>query len=139
MATDIKANALAWAIGRAEASEIDSINILQATLLAMQRAFSQLNYAVDLVLVDGNRLPKLPVAAEAVVKGDQLIQEISAASILAKVARDQEMLLLDRLYPGYGFAIHKGYPTALHLEKLAELGITEHHRKSFAPIKKFVL
>jgi len=136
LAEQIKANALAWAIGRAEASEIDHINILQAALLAMERAFSQLHYPVAYAKVDGNRLPKLPCPAEAVIQGDLLIAEISAASILAKVARDSEMLVLDRLYPGYDFAVHKGYPTQLHLLKLQQLGVTAQHRKSFAPVKK---
>ena len=138
LAAQIKASALCWAVGRAEASEIDSINILQATFLAMQRAFSQLDYPADFVMVDGNRLPKLYCPGEAVIKGDQLITEISAASILAKVARDEEMLILDRLYPGYQFAVHKAYPTKLHLMKLQQLGVTRQHRKTYAPVKKYL-
>lgn len=138
LAEQIKDAALAWSIGRAEASEIDAINILQATFLAMQRAFAALASRTDLVMVDGNRLPKLPCPAQAVVQGDKLITEISAASILAKVARDEEMQILDRLYPGYDFAVHKGYPTPKHLMKLQELGISLQHRKSFAPVKKHI-
>jgi ribonuclease HII len=138
LSEQIKANALCWAVARAEASEIDRINILQATLVAMQRAFSQLEQRPDYVMVDGNRLPNLDCPGEAVVQGDLLIAEISAASILAKVARDQEMLILDRLYPGYDFAVHKGYPTQQHLLKLQQLGISAQHRKSFAPVKKYL-
>lgn len=138
LAAQIKSDALCWSIGRAEANEIDAINILQASLLAMQRAVSQLAIQPDLALVDGNRLPVLPCKGQAIVQGDLLIAEISAASILAKVARDSEMLVLDRLYPGYEFATHKGYPTALHLAKLQQLGITPQHRKSFAPVKKLI-
>lgn len=136
LAEQIKSSALCWAVGRAEASEIDAINILQASLLAMQRAIAQLQHSPDLVKVDGNRLPQLNCPGEAIVQGDLLVAEISAASILAKVARDQEMLTLERLYPGYGFAIHKGYPTRQHLLALQALGITPLHRKSFAPVKK---
>ena len=138
LAAQIKSDALCWSIGRAEANEIDAINILQASLLAMQRAVSQLAIQPDLALVDGNRLPVLPCKGQAIVQGDLLIAEISAASILAKVARDSEMLVLDRLYPGYEFATHKGYPPALHLAKLQQLGITPQHRKSFAPVKKLI-
>lgn len=138
LAEQIKADALCWAVARAEASEIDRINILQATFVAMQRAFSQLEIQPDYVMVDGNRLPKLDCPGEAMVQGDLLIAEISAASILAKVARDQEMTTLDRLYPGYAFAVHKGYPTQQHLLKLQQLGITAQHRKSFVPVKKYL-
>lgn len=128
--------ALCWSLGRAEPHEIDTLNILHATMLAMQRAVAGLAVQPDMVLIDGNRCPKLPVRAQAVVKGDSLVAEISAASILAKVTRDREMAELDARYPGYGFAQHKGYPTAYHLEQLARLGATEHHRRSFAPVKK---
>lgn len=137
LAEQIKAHALSWAIGRAEASEIDQINILQASLLAMQRAVSQLTLAPDLVQVDGNRLPQLSYPAEAIVQGDLLVAEISAASILAKVARDQEMQFLDKLYSGYQFGVHKGYPTRLHLQALQTLGASAVHRRSFAPVKPF--
>lgn len=131
---EIKAKALCWAIGRAEPEEIDQLNILHATMLAMQRAVAGLSIQPEFVLVDGNRIPTLPMPAQAIVKGDSLVAEISAASILAKVVRDQEMADLDRQYPEYGFAQHKGYPTKLHFEKLAEFGATPHHRRSFAPV-----
>ncbi len=136
LAEQIKKHAKAWAIGRAEASEIDRINILQASLLAMARAFNQLSVKADWVQVDGNVYPPITAAGETVVQGDSLVAEISAASILAKVARDSEMMTLDRLYPGYAFAKHKGYPTKAHLAALSELGVTEQHRKSYAPVKK---
>ncbi len=132
----IKENALCWSLGRAEPEEIDQLNILHATMLAMQRAVEGLALRPDYVLIDGNRCPALAMPAQSVVKGDSLVAEISAASILAKVTRDREMAALDKQFPGYGFAKHKGYPTALHLEKLAALGATEHHRKSFAPVKR---
>lgn len=135
---EIKASALGWAIARAEPSEIDHINILQASLLAMKRAFLQLSLPVDKVLVDGKFYPDIACPGETVIGGDLSVAEISAASILAKVARDEEMLTLERLYPGYGFAAHKGYPTKLHLQKIHQLGITELHRKSFAPVKKLL-
>ncbi|WP_340616438.1 ribonuclease HII [Xenorhabdus entomophaga] len=133
---EIKEKALCWSLGRAEPEEIDQLNILHATMLAMQRAVAGLAITPDYVLIDGNRCPALAMPAQAVVKGDSLVAEISAASILAKVTRDREMAELDKQLPGYGFAKHKGYPTALHLEKLALLGATEHHRKSFAPVKR---
>ncbi|MFF0933385.1 ribonuclease HII [Proteus mirabilis] len=133
---EIKEKALCWAIGRAEPEEIDKLNILWATLKAMERAVAGLSITPDMVLVDGNRCPNLPMASQAVIKGDSLVQEISAASILAKVTRDREMEQLDKLYPDYGFAKHKGYPTAFHMEKLASLGATPYHRKSFAPVKR---
>lgn len=138
LADEIKVKALAWAVGRAEASEIDRINILQATFVAMRRAFSQLAIKPDYIMVDGNRLPGIVCPGEAVVGGDALVAEISAASILAKVARDTEMDVLDRLYPGYQFAVHKGYPTKTHLSALAELGVSPQHRRSYAPVKKFL-
>lgn len=137
LAEEIKQNALAWALGRAEAEEIDDLNILQASMLAMKRAVKNLKIVPHFILVDGNRIPSyLGIPAQAVVKGDSLVPEISAASILAKVARDQEMLELDARYPQYGFAQHKGYPTKLHFEKLAEFGVLPEHRKSFAPVRK---
>lgn len=128
--------ALCWCIGRAEPEEIDELNILHATMLAMQRAVAGLSMTPDFVLVDGNRCPTLSMPSQAVVKGDSLVQEISAASILAKVVRDREMVELDIAYPEYGFAKHKGYPTAYHLEKLAQFGATKFHRKSFAPVRR---
>ena len=138
LAEEIKAKALSWSLGRAEPEEIDRLNILHATMLAMQRAVEGLAITPDFVLVDGNRIPQLPLPAQAVVKGDSLVAEISAASILAKVARDLEMEELDKQYPAYGFAQHKGYPTKLHFEKLSELGATPFHRKSFAPVAKIL-
>ncbi|MCK4840449.1 MAG: ribonuclease HII [Methylococcales bacterium] len=135
-AGEIKEKALAWAIGRAEPSEIDQINILQATLLAMGRAYFQLQIQADWVQVDGTFYPNIPCPGETIIQGDSLMAEISAASILAKVARDDEMSTLDALYPGYAFSKHKGYPTKKHLESLSNLGVTEQHRKSFAPVKK---
>ncbi|CAI8884488.1 ribonuclease HII [Kosakonia quasisacchari] len=133
---EIKEKALAWCLGRAEPHEIDELNILHATMLAMQRAVAGLAIAPEFVLIDGNRCPALPMPSLAVVKGDSRVAEISAASILAKVARDAEMAELDIIFPQYGFAQHKGYPTAFHLERLAEHGATEHHRRSFAPVKR---
>lgn len=133
---EIKEKALCWAIGRAEPEEIDELNILWATMKAMERAVAGLSITPDMVLIDGNSCPKLPMASQAVIKGDSLVQEISAASILAKVTRDREMEELDKLYPDYGFAKHKGYPTVFHMEKLALLGATPYHRKSFAPVKR---
>ncbi len=134
----IKENARDWAIGRAEPCEIDQLNILQATLLAMSRAYSQLSVSVDWVQVDGTFYPDITCPGETIIQGDSKIAEISAASILAKVSRDNEMKTLDMLYPGYGFAKHKGYPTKEHLEKLAFLGVIEQHRKSFSPVKKLL-
>ena len=137
LAAEIKQKALAWALGRAEAEEIDKLNILQASLLAMTRAVQALRIRPQFVLLDGNKIPDdLDIPAQAVVKGDSLVAEISAASILAKVARDQEMEELDRQYPEYAFAQHKGYPTKLHLEKLTALGPLPQHRRSFAPVRK---
>lgn len=132
----IRLRAKDWAVGRADASEIDQLNILQATLLAMSRAFQQLKIPIDWVQVDGTFYPDIPCPGETIVKGDSKVAEISAASILAKVARDDEMLTLDGLYPGYEFSKHKGYPTKFHLQQLQKLGITEQHRKSFSPVKK---
>ena len=136
LAEEIKEKALCWSLGRAEPEEIDSLNILHATMLAMQRAVEGLSITPDFVLVDGNRVPNLSMPAQAVVKGDALVQEISAASILAKVTRDLEMVELDKQFPEYGFAKHKGYPTALHFEKLSQYGATPFHRKSFAPVAR---
>lgn len=133
---EIKAKALAWAIGRCEVEEIDHHNILQATMIAMQRAVAGLKIAPHKVLVDGNRTPDFGIPAEAIVKGDQSEPSISAASILAKVTRDREMVEMDRLYPGYGLAKHKGYPTKDHIEALQQLGVTEIHRRSFGPVKR---
>jgi len=132
----IMENSIAWAIGRAEVNEIDEINILNASLLAMQRAVDALGIVSEYALVDGNKCPQLSCPVEAIVKGDRLISVISAASILAKVSRDKEMVELDDQFPGYGFDIHKGYPTKKHLEALRELGICNIHRRSFAPVRQ---
>jgi len=133
---EIKDKALSWSLGRAEVHEIDQLNILHATMLAMQRAVAGLSLTPDYVLIDGNRCPKLAMPSLAVVKGDSRVAEISAASILAKVTRDAEMAELELAFPGYGFAQHKGYPTAHHLERLAALGAIDQHRRSFGPVKK---
>ena len=138
LAAEIKEKALAWALGRAEAEEIDKLNILHATMLAMQRAVKSLKISPRLVLVDGNRVPELDMPAQAIIKGDGKVAEISAASILAKVARDQEMEALDKRFPQYEFAKHKGYPTKAHLEKLAQFGALPQHRRSFAPVRKAI-
>jgi len=132
----IMANALSVAVGRANPDEIDKLNILHATMLAMQRAVAGLPISPELVLIDGNRCPDLAMPSQAVVKGDARVEEISAASIIAKVTRDREMVLLDQQYPQFGFAKHKGYPTKLHFEMLALHGVTPQHRKSFKPVKK---
>ncbi len=134
----IKENALAWSLGRAEVEEIDSINILQASLLAMKRAVEALQILPTHALVDGNRPPDLACSVETIVGGDSSVPAISAASIIAKVARDREMVELDLKYPGYGLAKHKGYPTKAHLEALNKLGVTDIHRRSFAPVKRLI-
>jgi len=131
----IKERARAWAIASASVEEIDSINILRASLLAMKRAVESLGMEPDEVCVDGNMLPPIACRCRAIVKGDQLVAAISAASILAKVARDAEMTLLDRRYPGYGFASHKGYSTPEHLAALRSRGPCEIHRRSFEPVQ----
>lgn len=136
---EIVEKALSWSLGRAEPEEIDRLNILHATMLAMQRAVAGLHISPDFVLIDGNRCPALAMPSLAVVKGDSLVREISAASIIAKVTRDREMSELDVLFPQYGFAQHKGYPTALHMEKLTQHGVTPHHRRSFAPVRNAIL
>jgi len=132
----IKQHALAWALGRAEVEEIDEINILQASLLAMKRAVEALPVQADHALVDGNKAPDLSCTVTTIIKGDESEPAISAASILAKVARDREMVALDKVHPGYGLAKHKGYPTKQHLEALDELGVLAIHRKTFGPVKK---
>lgn len=134
----IKAQAVSYAIAEASVEEIDRLNILQASLLAMHRAVSGLNKKPEKVLIDGNICPDWGMAAEAIVGGDQLIPAISAASILAKVTRDRLMIQLDAEYPGYGFAGNKGYPTKKHLQALQEIGLTPWHRRSFAPVKKLL-
>jgi ribonuclease HII len=136
LAEEIKAKAVSWSLGRAEVHEIDSLNILHATMLAMTRAVQGLDIKPEWALIDGNRVPKdIGVQASAVVKGDALVPEISAASILAKVARDEEMQQLDAAYPQYGFAGHKGYPTAEHLAAIKIHGVINQHRRSFKPVR----
>lgn len=134
----IQSQSHSWAIAQASVEEIDRLNILQATLLAMQRAVAALSCVPEHVYIDGNRCPELPCSAEAVIKGDSLVASISAASILAKVTRDRYMIDLAKKHPGYGFEGHKGYPTAKHIASVRELGVTEHHRRSFAPIKSLI-
>jgi len=135
LAAQIKQRALCWAVARASVEEIDSLNILHASMLAMHRAVDALSVSPGYVLVDGNRLPRWDYPSEPVVKGDDRVPAIAAASILAKVQRDQELVALDSVYPGYGFAAHKGYPTAVHLAALRELGVTPVHRRSFGPVR----
>ncbi len=135
LAALIRERALASCVARASVAEIDRLNILQATLLAMQRAVGGLMPQPDYVLVDGNRLPRWRHASQPVVGGDDRVQAIAAASILAKVRRDADLAALDREYPGYGFARHKGYATAAHLEALRRLGVSPVHRRSFGPVK----
>jgi ribonuclease HII len=135
---EIQAKALSFCIARASIAEIDQINILQASLLAMKRAVEGLHIQPEHVWVDGNKLPRWAYAAEAVVKGDARVQAIAAASILAKVTRDREMEALDLVYPGYGFAGHKGYPTAVHLAALEQLGPCAIHRLSYGPVRQRV-
>ena len=132
---EIKEKALAYAIGRASPAEIDELNILHATMLAMQRAVAGLKVTPELVFIDGNRCPKLAVPSAPVVGGDAQVPAIAAASILAKVSRDREMAEMEKLYPGYGIGGHKGYPTPVHLEALKRLGATPIHRRSFAPVR----
>lgn len=134
----IRSRALGWAIGSASVAEIDELNILQASLLAMHRAVLALQFQPEYILVDGNRLPRWQYASEAVVRGDDRVPAIAAASILAKVHRDNALIALDGVYPGYGLASNKGYPTAAHLQALGALGVTPIHRRSFAPIKKIL-
>lgn len=138
IAQQIRDCSIAWAIGRAEVEEIDAINILQASLLAMKRAVEKLSVMPELVLVDGNKCPRWIYSSQAIIKGDLTVRAIGAASIIAKVARDQEMVLLDEQYPGYGLAQHKGYPTKAHCAALKELGPSSIHRKSFAPVRELL-
>lgn len=135
---EIREKALAWAVGRAEVEEIDRVNILQATLLAMQRAVNALQPAAEFALVDGNRCPELACPSRFVIKGDSLVPAISAASIIAKVIRDREMVLLDEKFPGYGLARHKGYPSSAHVEAIEKLGVLPVHRRSFAPVRRIL-
>ncbi len=133
---EIQEKALAWAVASADVGEIDRINILQATMLAMQRAVEALQPTAQHALIDGNRCPLLACPAQAIVKGDSRVAAISAASIMAKVTRDREMLSLDLQYPGYGLARHKGYPSKAHIEALENLGVTPIHRRSYAPVRR---
>lgn len=135
LAQEIREKALYWNIGRASPAEIDNLNILHATMLAMVRAVDGLQVTPDFVRVDGNRLPDWNYPSEAIVKGDGLHQEISAASIIAKVERDNDMLALHDAYPQYNFAGHKGYPTKAHFAAIAEFGVLDCYRKSFKPVK----
>lgn len=139
---EIMQHALAWGIGSASPEEIDQYNILQASMLAMKRALNhliiQFKLSPDLVLVDGNRLPELDIKARAIIKGDTKEPSISAASILAKVTRDREMLLMHHQYPDYGFDQHMGYPTKMHLLKLTQHGLIPGYRHSFKPVKELL-
>lgn len=135
---EIREKALAWSVASASVAEIDTINILQATLVAMQRAVDGLLPMAEFVFIDGNRCPALACPTQAVIKGDDRVAAISAASIIAKVTRDREMQSLDEQYPGYGLAQHKGYPSKAHLAALESLGITDIHRRSYAPVRKIL-
>ena len=139
LAAEIRAKALAWAVAEASVAEVDRLNILQASLLAMQRAVAELLIRPDKVLVDGNKCPDLPCVVEAIVGGDGKVASIAAASILAKTVRDAGMLELHARYPEYGFDRHMGYPTALHLKALQEHGVSPVHRRSFGPVAQMVL
>jgi ribonuclease HII len=138
LAKEINALAVAWSVGRASVQEIDALNILEASLLAMKRAVESLSVQPGLVLVDGNRLPQWAYEAQAIVGGDALEPAIGAASILAKVQRDSELEALDGQYPQYGFGRHKGYPTREHLEALKVHGVLDIHRRSFGPVKRLL-
>ncbi len=147
LAIEIKQHALAWAISSSSVAEIDAINILQASLLAMKRAIESMQQQFSHVLsaknifvqVDGNKCPKIDLPCKAIIKGDSKVQAISAASILAKTARDADLYALDKLYPMYGFAQHKGYPTVAHMTLLQQYGVSPVHRRSYAPVRKLIL
>ena len=136
LAVEIRNNALAWSVARVDNLQIDRLNILRASLLAMEMAIAELTVKPEHVLVDGNHCPSLPFPVQAIVRGDQTVPAISAASILAKVSRDAEMVQWDKKYPGYGFAKHKGYPTREHLLALEKLGICDIHRRSYGPVQR---
>lgn len=138
LSAEIKEQAVAWSLGRASVQEIDELNILEAALLAMKRAVEGLSIEPELVLVDGNRLPKWRYEARPIVGGDALEPAIGAASILAKVQRDSELMVLDSQYPQYGFGRHKGYPTREHLDALKTYGVLDIHRRSFGPVKRLL-
>ncbi len=139
LAIEIKANALSWSIAQCSEQEIDTLNILQATMLAMRRAVEGLSTQPGLALIDGNRCPVMSVRSEAIIKGDDKVPAISAASILAKTARDAALLVLHEQYPQYAFDQHKGYPTALHLERLRAHGVSPVHRRSYAPVRALLV
>lgn len=136
--TSIKRDALAWGVGLATVEEIDTMNILQASLLAMHRAYASMGLVASRALVDGLHVPAIGCPAEAVVNGDSLVPSISAASILAKNARDREMVVLNEKFPGYGFDRHKGYPTRAHIEAIERLGVLQVHRRSFGPVRRIL-
>ncbi|MEC5217350.1 ribonuclease HII [Actimicrobium sp. GrIS 1.19] len=138
LAIEIKAHALSWAIAECSHAEIDQINILQASLLAMRRAVEGLHRVPTLALIDGNRCPVMAIRSEAIVGGDDKVDAISAASILAKTARDAALYALHEIYPEYAFDRHKGYPTALHMERLRLHGVSPVHRLSYAPVRKLL-
>ncbi len=138
LALVIQRDALAWSVAQCSAAEIDALNILQATMLAMRRAIEGLSVTPTLALIDGNRCPVTAIRTEAIVKGDDKVIEISAASILAKTARDALLLEMHARYPQYAFDQHKGYPTALHLARLKEHGVTPEHRRSYAPVRELL-
>ncbi len=135
---EIREKALCWSLGRAEVDEIDDINILQASLLAMKRAVEGLSICPDHIKIDGNKRIDMEISMETIIQGDSKVAAISAASIIAKVARDKEMVELDILHPEYGFACHKGYPTKQHREALIKHGVLCHHRKSFKPVREAI-
>ena len=139
LAIEIKKNALAWCVAQASELEIDQLNILQATMLAMQRAVQGLSVQPEFALIDGNRCPKLTMPSEAIIKGDDKVEAISAASILAKTARDAALMELHITYPQYAFDQHKGYPTALHLARLKEHGVSPVHRLTYAPVRAMLV
>lgn len=136
LAIEIREKALCYALGRAEQGEIDELNIFHASLLAMKRAIESLTIKPDHVLVDGKFCPEISFSCQTVIKGDAKVAAISAASILAKVCRDNEMIIMEDTYPGYGFAKHKGYPTKVHIEALQKLGACPIHRRSFKPVQR---
>lgn len=139
LAAEIQQKSISWAIGQVEHEEIDELNILNASLLAMQRAVHALDVNPDHVQVDGNRCPELDCSVESIIKGDSLVAAIGAASILAKVTRDRLMVEMDKIYPGYGFAKHKGYPTKQHRQALENLGVCKIHRRSYVPVRKLLM
>lgn len=139
LAIQIKVNALAWSVAQCSEAEIDTLNILQASMLAMRRAVEGLKLLPTLALIDGNRCPVMAIRSEAIIQGDDKVPAISAASILAKTARDAALVILHQQYPHYAFDQHKGYPTALHLERLRLHGVSPVHRKSYAPVRDLLI